>query len=215
MFLNFLHCSRNVTMSSTSKKEPYRFTPRQCLSTTASVIDIRVSPASHWAVLGRSNAVLIVIDTQSFQSVRTFRACKDPKATLERLCLDARGALVVTACSDRSINLLSVHHGLRLACLKGHATPVSGLVLTSDMRHVISSSRDGCIFLWEIHRCARRQANSLLKLGVRRAKFEVKKAPNVILSSKSSVELSNKPEISQTPSTASMPKSHSSMDVSG
>ncbi|GFS28080.1 mitogen-activated protein kinase-binding protein 1 [Elysia marginata] len=186
---------RNVIMSCMSKHEPFHFTPRQARHTTASVIDIRICAEAPWAVLGRGNAVLTIIDTCSFQSLRSFRACKDTTASLERLCLGNRGALLVTACSDRSINVLSVPQGLRLACLTGHASPVSGLVLTSDPRYLISSSRDGCIFLWELPGRARRRALHLFKLGTRKTRVKAKKSPprsKIIPQSRSSVELSNR-----------------------
>ena len=185
---------RNVIMSCTSKDEPHHFKPCQCRHTTSSVVDINVCPETKWAVLGRSSAVLTVIDTRSFHSLSSFRACADHKASLEIMCVDSRGALLITACSDRSITLLSLPLGLRLACLTGHATAVSGLVLTSDMNHIVSSSRDGCIFIWAMPNRARRRAYRLLKLSIRKARMKVKKTSRKVrsMSIRSLTDLGNK-----------------------
>lgn len=205
---------RNVIMSCMCNRTPQQITciPRQCRHTTASVIDIRVCPKTHWAVLGKSNAVLTIVDTGTFQSVRSFRACKDDKASLERLCLDATGAYLLTACSDRSINLLSVPLGHRLACLTGHAAPVSGLALTAGGFFLVSSSRDGCIFIWELPGRARRRACFLFRQAVRKAKVKAKKASRVSLSS---VELSARSvESSKAPTPTILPRaSHSSQNL--
>ncbi|GFO05232.1 mitogen-activated protein kinase-binding protein 1 [Plakobranchus ocellatus] len=181
---------RSVILSSNSRDEPNHFKVRQCRFTNSSVVDIQLCPAAHWAVIGRCNAMLSIIDTLSFNSVCTFRGCKHRKAHLEKLCVDTTGALLVTACSDRSINVLSCPLGLQLASFTGHATPVSGLALSLGARHIVSSSRDGCVFLWTIPIRARRRARRLIKLCIERAKLSAMEISNASEKSiKSSTEL--------------------------
>lgn len=70
----------------------------------------------------------------------------------EPLCmaLDPSGMLLAVAFSDKAVLLVDWYSGAVLASIHGHAQSVTALAWTQDCRHLVSTARDGCVFVWKV-----------------------------------------------------------------
>lgn len=70
-----------------------------------------------------------------------------------KVCADPwTGHFVVTATSDKKIKVFDTQSGESFSFLTGHSEPITGLAFSNDCRHLVSSSADGCLFVWEMSR---------------------------------------------------------------
>ena len=70
-----------------------------------------------------------------------------------KVCVDPwTGHFVLTATSDKKIKVFDTQSGESFSFLTGHSEPITGLAFSNDCRHIVSSSADGCLFVWEMSR---------------------------------------------------------------
>ncbi|KAJ3208548.1 hypothetical protein HDU82_002296 [Entophlyctis luteolus] len=67
-----------------------------------------------------------------------------------KVSYDPSGRYVVTAGADRCIRIFDVTTGAVVAKGVGHAEVVTGVKFTLDCRRVVSTSADGCVFVWKL-----------------------------------------------------------------
>ena len=65
-----------------------------------------------------------------------------------QVVLDQSGIYAATSCTDKNMCIYDYYSGECMATMFGHSELVTGLRFTSDGRHLITVSGDGCIFLW-------------------------------------------------------------------
>ncbi|BFZ01208.1 hypothetical protein BsWGS_04246 [Bradybaena similaris] len=136
------------------------FKPCHCRHPTSSVIDIVVCAQEGLVGVGRINGKVSIMDAETFIQLKRFNACPNTNSRLEKLQIHPKSNLMLSACSDRTVNILSFTHGVLLARVHGHAKSISGLNFSLNMKFIVSTSRDGCIFIWGI-------PESLIRPGVR------------------------------------------------
>lgn len=136
------------------------FRPCHCRHPTSSVIDIVVCPQEGLVGVGRINGKVSIMDSTTFTQIRRFNACPNENARLEKLQIHPKSNLMLSACTDKTINILNFTHGLVLATVYGHAKGISGLSFSRNMKFIVSTSRDGCIFIWGI-------PDNIVRSGVR------------------------------------------------
>ncbi|KAK2182251.1 hypothetical protein NP493_359g02037 [Ridgeia piscesae] len=83
------------------------------------------------------------------------RLCYSPfpvgsEGTLIRVELDQSGAYLATTCSNKNICLYDFFSGELVASMNGHSEIVTGVKFMNDLKHLISVSGDGCIFVWRL-----------------------------------------------------------------
>lgn len=126
------------------------FKPCHCRHPTSSVIGIVVCPQEGLVGVGRINGKVSIMDAETFIQLKRFNACPNKNSRLEKLQIHPKSNLMLSACSDRTVNILSFTHGVLLARVHGHAKSISGLNFSLNMKFIVSTSRDGCIFIWGI-----------------------------------------------------------------
>ncbi|RKP08630.1 hypothetical protein THASP1DRAFT_29578 [Thamnocephalis sphaerospora] len=86
---------------------------------------------------------------------------------LLRVALDPSGSYAVSAGSDKRVRLHDLGTGATLACMGGHSELVTGVRFTRDCTRIVSTSGDGCVFVWRIARSIVEQMRSrAVKRGI-------------------------------------------------
>ncbi|KAL1920123.1 uncharacterized protein VTP21DRAFT_1269 [Calcarisporiella thermophila] len=70
--------------------------------------------------------------------------------SLIRISLDPSGTFAVACSSDKSIRLFDIRTGHCLTRVMGHSELVTCVKFSQDCSRVISTSSDGCIFIWRL-----------------------------------------------------------------
>ncbi|XP_066973232.1 uncharacterized protein [Macrobrachium rosenbergii] len=81
---------------------------------------------------------------------KTFKGSIGDDGTLIKVVLDQSGIYAATSCTDKNMCIYDYYSGECMATMYGHSELVTGLRFTSDGRHLITVSGDGCIFLWRM-----------------------------------------------------------------
>jgi WD40 repeat protein len=68
-----------------------------------------------------------------------------------KISLSPNGHFAAVCCSDKSLRLIDISTGNCLAQCYGHSEVLTGACFTADMTRVISTSADGCIFVWRLN----------------------------------------------------------------
>ncbi|XP_047496658.1 WD repeat-containing protein 62-like isoform X3 [Penaeus chinensis] len=81
---------------------------------------------------------------------KTFKGTIGDDGTLIKVVLDQSGIYAATSCTDKNMCIYDYYSGECMATMFGHSELVTGLRFTSDGKHLITVSGDGCIFLWRM-----------------------------------------------------------------
>ncbi|CAL1527726.1 unnamed protein product [Lymnaea stagnalis] len=157
---------RSLVMCKSRLEEVPKFKPFRCRHTACSVIDIVVCAKECLIGVGRINGEVSIIDAGTCKEFKRYNVCINESARLEKIQIDPGTNLMLSACTDRSINVFSFSHGLLLATVHGHAKSVSGLHFSHNMKFIVSTSKDGCVFIWGLPNRVLQNGTRLLKLGV-------------------------------------------------
>ncbi|CAG8803656.1 34585_t:CDS:1, partial [Racocetra persica] len=117
-------------------------------------MDIDISNRYIATVSGERRLNVYHIDTgknvRSYKSDTPEEVNTADQGSLLRISLDPGGVHAVTGGSDKSIRLFDFTNGSILGKVLGHSELITGVKFTSDCERVISTSADGCIFVWKI-----------------------------------------------------------------
>jgi len=86
----------------------------------------------------------------SLQGLRVYKGCRGNECQVTQIALCQHGVLLISAASDRTINVINFKTGAILASMAGHHKMVTGLSFSSSGDYVISAAMDGCIFFWRM-----------------------------------------------------------------
>ncbi|XP_015171198.1 PREDICTED: mitogen-activated protein kinase-binding protein 1 isoform X7 [Polistes dominula] len=81
---------------------------------------------------------------------KTFKGSVGEDGSLIKVVLDSSGIYVATSCTDKTLCVYDYYSGECMATMLGHSELVTGLRFSSDCRHLVSASGDGCIFVWRV-----------------------------------------------------------------
>ncbi|GFN78682.1 mitogen-activated protein kinase-binding protein 1 [Plakobranchus ocellatus] len=144
-----LTLSPPTTSSIAAKKLP-SFQLTQSTTCVSSPTDMAVDHRTQDLVIGFQDGNIRIMELTQLKEKRMFPGCTSGEAQINKVALDSCSALLLTAASDKTINVINYLTGQNLHTVTGHNKCVTGLVFTSNGDHMISASMDGCIFLWRL-----------------------------------------------------------------
>ncbi|XP_069943236.1 mitogen-activated protein kinase-binding protein 1 isoform X9 [Cherax quadricarinatus] len=106
---------------------------------------------------------------------KTFKGSIGDDGTLIKVILDQSGIYAATSCTDKNMCIYDYYSGECMATMFGHSELVTGLRFTSDGKHLITVSGDGCIFLWKMPHDMTQTMTARLAQQAERASKEKKK----------------------------------------
>ncbi|XP_055869250.1 mitogen-activated protein kinase-binding protein 1-like [Biomphalaria glabrata] len=131
-------------------EHPPLFHLTKCASIVSSPADITLNFVTEQLALGCQDGYVRILDMALLQEKRMFRGCPSEEGQIQKISLDDKGSLLVTAASDRTINVINFYNGDILITVPGHTKFVTGLLFSSTGDRIISTSMDGCIFIWRL-----------------------------------------------------------------
>ncbi|PKK75650.1 WD40 repeat-like protein [Rhizophagus irregularis] len=116
-------------------------------------MDIDITNKYISTVSGERRLNVFHIDTG--KNVRSYKSdtpeeVNAQEGSLIKISLDPGGVHAVTGGSDKSIRLFDFSNGNILGKVLGHSELITGVKFTPDCERVISTSADGCIFVWKV-----------------------------------------------------------------
>ncbi|CAH1263187.1 MAPKBP1 [Branchiostoma lanceolatum] len=91
-----------------------------------------------------------IFNTNSGKLKKGYKGSLGDDGTLIKVQLDPSGMYAVTSCSDKNLSIYDFYSGECVATMFGHSELVTGVKFTPDLKRLISTSGDGCIFVWKL-----------------------------------------------------------------
>ncbi|RUS71232.1 hypothetical protein EGW08_020997, partial [Elysia chlorotica] len=143
-------CTEKVVSGASTTRQLSGLQLIHCLACVSTPTDIAFDHRSLEMAVGFQDGNIRVCEMSQLQEVRIFPGCTTGETQIHRVALDHWAALLLSAASDKTINVIDFQSGKILHTVTGHNKMVTGLAFTSAGNHVISTSMDGCLFLWRL-----------------------------------------------------------------
>ncbi|XP_022107482.1 mitogen-activated protein kinase-binding protein 1-like isoform X2 [Acanthaster planci] len=114
------------------------------------IYDLTVDPTEKFVATACQDRNIRIHNAVSGKLKRTYKGSVGEDGTLIKVELDPSGMYIATSCSDKSVAIFDFYSGECVATMDGHSELVTGIKFTSDCKHLISTSGDGCIFVWRL-----------------------------------------------------------------
>ncbi|EFC47311.1 predicted protein [Naegleria gruberi] len=139
------------------QKKSVRVVRYQQTPSPFSVFDLDADVTGKWAVTAGQGKKINIYDIDSGKC-KQYIDTKDPKpvktgcdnADPLRVKLCPAGILAVTSASDKHLRVYSFYKKVSIARVKGHSDVITSINFTPDLKRLITTSADGCIFIWSI-----------------------------------------------------------------
>nr|CAG8559660.1 314_t:CDS:10 [Entrophospora candida] len=126
------------------------------ISGRATVFDMDIDVSNRYIATVSGERRLNVYHIDTGKNVRSYKSDTPDEVNVQdqgsllRISLDPGGVCAVTGGSDKSVRLFDFSNGTILGKVLGHSELITCVKFTSDCERVISTSADGCIFVWKI-----------------------------------------------------------------
>nr|CAG4710316.1 unnamed protein product [Naegleria fowleri] len=140
-----------------ASKKSVRVVRYQQTPSPFSVFDLDVDITGKWAVTAGQGKRINVYDIESGKC-KQYIETKDNKpvktgvdnADPLKVKLCPAGIIAVTSASDKHLRVYSFYRRMLISRVKGHADVITSISFTHDLKRLITTSADGCIFIWSI-----------------------------------------------------------------
>ncbi|XP_076464740.1 uncharacterized protein LOC143296598 [Babylonia areolata] len=150
--LRMLSCGsdKSLLFRNASLDMGFEFSLDQHLVSKSTMYDMIIDPRHKFVATACQDRNVRIYNMATAKQKKNYRASLGDEGTLLRLQLDPSGTYVATSCTDKNVCVLDFYTGELAATVYGHSDIVTGLRFTSDLKHLISVSADGCIFVWRV-----------------------------------------------------------------
>jgi len=124
--------------------------------------DVHLVKKRNELVLACQDGYIRILNQDTLQGCRIYRGCLADEAQLSKVIVDKFCALLVSAATDKTINILNFKKGDILVTLHGHSKTVTGLAFTPSGDHILSSAMDGVLFAWKLSERLKATINDLV-----------------------------------------------------
>ncbi|KAI8900498.1 quinon protein alcohol dehydrogenase-like superfamily [Globomyces pollinis-pini] len=135
----------------------------------SSVYDMSLSEATRNIVTISQDRKLTFLDMDTGKPSRSYSPTVNPldpsmktPAILNTCDINADGNFVCAGASDKTVQLIDSINGISLGKAHGHGDLITGIKFINNGSHIISTSADGCIFIWKLSDLIQR------KMGIER-----------------------------------------------
>ncbi|KAJ3010163.1 UNVERIFIED_CONTAM: hypothetical protein HDU68_002297 [Siphonaria sp. JEL0065] len=127
----------------------------------STIFDIDICPSTEKSLAAvTQDRRLNLFSTATGKLIRTLtptddNSTNDPPSTstnsgLLKVCIDPTGRYAATAGGDRQIRIFDLNSGVVVAKGYGHSEVVTCVKFSLDCERVVSTSADGCVFVWKL-----------------------------------------------------------------
>lgn len=136
------------------------------LATKITLYDMVIDPTQKLMATACQDRNVRLYNIQTTKEKKCYRGSAGDEGVLLRIHLDPSGSFAATSCTDKNVCILDFNSGELLATMHGHSEVITGVKFANDLKHIITVSADGCIFVWRLPKEMTLQIKSrLLELG--------------------------------------------------
>ncbi|XP_076442511.1 uncharacterized protein LOC143281273 isoform X2 [Babylonia areolata] len=150
--LRMLSCGsdKSLLFRNASLNPGFEFSLDQHLVSKATMYDMIIDPTQKFVATACQDRNIRVYNMATAKQKKNYRGSIGDDGTLLRVQLDPSGTYAATSCTDKNLCVLEFYTGEMSASASGHSEIATGLRFTNDLKHLISVSADGCIFVWRL-----------------------------------------------------------------
>ncbi|RUS85940.1 hypothetical protein EGW08_006343 [Elysia chlorotica] len=164
------------------------------LATKITLYDMVIDPTQKLLATACQDRNVRLYNIQTTKEKKCYRGSAGDEGVLLRIHLDPSGSYAATSCTDKNVCILDFNSGELLATMQGHSEVITGVKFANDLKHIITVSADGCIFVWRLPKEMTMQIKTrLIELGKKLKDTDFLRCdeplmPNPILINSSSVD---------------------------
>eukprot|EP00106_Octopus_bimaculoides_P021697 XP_014789139.1 PREDICTED: WD repeat-containing protein 62-like [Octopus bimaculoides] len=128
----------------------FQFNLHQHLVGKTTLYDMDVDAAEKFVATACQDRNVRIYNIKSAKLKKIYKGSVSDDGVLIKLQLDPSGTYIATSCSDKNLSLFDFYTGELVANFYGHSEIATCLKFTNDLKHLISVSGDGCIFVWRL-----------------------------------------------------------------
>ncbi|XP_021353584.1 mitogen-activated protein kinase-binding protein 1-like isoform X2 [Mizuhopecten yessoensis] len=152
---------RNAQMS-----PDFQFSLNQHLVAKTTLYDMAVDPTQKFLATACQDRNIRIYNIKTAKQKKHYKGSLGDDGTLTKVQLDPSGIYAATSCTDKNLCILDFWTGELMATMYGHSELATGIKFTHDLKHFISVSGDGCIFVWRLSgEMSRQMQDRLEELG--------------------------------------------------
>ncbi|KAL4239162.1 mitogen-activated protein kinase binding protein 1 [Mactra antiquata] len=125
--------------------------------------DMDIEPMEKFSAIACQDRNVRIYNVKTGKKKKEYKGSLSDDGTLLKMKLDPSGSYAVTSCSDKNLCIIDFYTGELQATMFGHSEIATDVRFMNDCRHLISSSGDGCIFIWRLPQDMTSQMTSRLK----------------------------------------------------
>ncbi|GAB1607476.1 WD repeat-containing protein 62-like [Argonauta hians] len=128
----------------------FQFHLHQHLVGKTTLYDMDVDATEKFVATACQDRNVRIYNIKSAKLKKIYKGSVSDDGVLIKLQLDPSGTFIATSCSDKNLSIFDFYTGELLANFYGHSEIATSLKFTNDLKHLISVSGDGCIFVWRL-----------------------------------------------------------------
>lgn len=128
----------------------FQFTLHQHLVGKTTLYDMDVDQNEKFVATACQDRNVRIYNIKSAKLKKTYKGSVSEDGVLIKLQLDPSGSYIVTSCTDKNLSLFDFYTGELVASFYGHSEIATSIKFANDLKHLISVSGDGCIFIWRL-----------------------------------------------------------------
>ncbi|KAK7487107.1 hypothetical protein BaRGS_00021602 [Batillaria attramentaria] len=150
--LRMLSCGsdKSLLFRNAALNPGFEFSLDQHLVSKATMYDMIIDPTQKFVATACQDRNIRVYNMATGKQKKNYRGSVGDEGILLRVQLDPSGTYAATSCSDKNLSVLEFYTGELTGSVYGHSEMATGLRFTNDLKHLISVSADGCIFVWRL-----------------------------------------------------------------
>ncbi|XP_053396719.1 mitogen-activated protein kinase-binding protein 1-like isoform X2 [Mercenaria mercenaria] len=125
--------------------------------------DMVVEPTQKFSAIACQDRNVRIYNIKTGKKKKEYKGSLSDDGTLLKMKLDPSGTFAATSCSDKNMCIIDFYSGELQATMFGHSEIATDVRFMNDLRHLISTSGDGCIFVWRLPQEMTSQMQNRLK----------------------------------------------------
>ncbi|KAJ8308631.1 hypothetical protein KUTeg_013505 [Tegillarca granosa] len=150
--LKMLSCGadKSLLFRNAQSSPEFQFTLSQHLVGKTTLYDMVVDPTQKFVATACQDRNIRIYNIKTAKQKKHYKGSLGDDGTLLKIQLDPSGTYAVTSCTDKNICIIDFCTGELVATMYGHSEIITGVKFCNDLKHLISVSGDGCLFVWRL-----------------------------------------------------------------
>ncbi|XP_046551815.1 LOW QUALITY PROTEIN: mitogen-activated protein kinase-binding protein 1-like [Haliotis rubra] len=166
--LKMLSCGadKSLLFRNAIQSPEFQFSLDQHLVSKATLYDMVTDPTQKFVATACQDRNVRIYNIRTAKQKKNYKGSLTDDGVLLRIQLDPSGCYAATSCTDKNICIVDFYSGELVANMYGHSETITGIKFMNDLKHVISVSADGCIFVWRLpSEMTKQMKNRMEELG--------------------------------------------------